>query len=134
MAKNTARKNDLQVVHTIARVLNFNDADIASAYVGTLPKGAVITGTDVYVTTAFNAVTSNNVSAGSQVTLNEVLTSAQAAAGSTGVKQNFAPNASPYLIDLAADTDIYATYNSTGSAATAGRCVIVTRFVPHTTT
>lgn len=130
MAKTTPRKYHQQMVHYVKRTINYNDADIAAAYVGTLPAGSVIIGTDVNVATAFNAVTSNNISAGSQATLNEVLTSAQAAAGTTGLKQNFAPNASPYLVDLAADQDIYASYNYTGSAPTAGKAVLIVRYVP----
>jgi hypothetical protein len=131
MAKTTPRKTQYQVVHTIARVLNYNDADVAAAYVGTIPAQSVVIATDAVVTTAFNGGV-NNMSVGTQAVLTELLTSAQGAAGSGGMKLANAPNASPFLVDTLLDQDVYANYNQSGSVATAGRAVLIVRYVPYT--
>lgn len=130
MAKTTARKYQQSVLHHITRVLNYNDADLAAAYVGTLPAGAVITGSEALVTAAFNSTGPNSVTMGSLATGTEVMTSAQTAVASTGYKSSVSPTAAPYLVDLAADTDIYAI--GVASAATAGRVILTVKYIAHT--
>ena len=61
----TARKNALQLVHYLRFTVNFNDTGIATG-VGKqwLPAGAMIIGTDVNISTAFNAGTTNALTVG----------------------------------------------------------------------
>jgi hypothetical protein len=134
MAKTTPRQFHTQQVHFLYKVVNYNDTGIGTAgtgvYVGTIPAGSVIIGTDAFVTTAFNAATTNVLTLGTQATTTEVVSAAALNEGATGVTQNIPPNASPFLVDLAADQDIYCLYTQSGTAATAGRCVFVVKYVP----
>lgn len=129
MAAPNPRTFHTQQVHYLRKVVNWNDTNIATGVkFGTLPAGAVCIGGHVHVTTAFNAGTTNSLSVGQVTTATELIAAASAVAGTAGVKLNIAPNASPFLIDLAADTDIYVLYAQTGTAASAGRAVITIEF------
>lgn len=133
-AGSTARQAHNEMVQTLRFVVNWNDSGIATAdtkKVGTLPAGALITGTDVFVTTAFNAATTNVLSIGYEATTNaNIVTNAQALAGAAGLKQNLPPNGLA-LLPLTADFNIFALYTQTGTAATAGKAVIVIKFVAN---
>src|SRR5205085_9094609 len=55
----------LQAEHTLRFTVNFNDAGVSAGVPKqTLPAGAIITGTDVFVQTPFNAGTTNVLTAG----------------------------------------------------------------------
>lgn len=131
-AGSTARQTHMELLHTLRFVVNYNDAGIAIAdtkKVGTLPAGALIVGTDVFVTTAFNAATTNVLSVGYEPTTNaNIVTNAQALAGALGLKQNLPPNGLA-LAPIVADSAVYALYTQTGAVATAGKAVIVIKFV-----
>lgn len=130
MAGTTPRATQFQLVHYLRKLVNWNDTGIATGVkMGTLPSGAIVIGTDVSVVTAFNAVTTNVLSAGSAATLTELAASATVAAGTAGLKQNIAPNASPYIGPIATDLDVFVAYTQTGTAATAGQAVIIVKFV-----
>lgn len=132
MAHTNPRQTQFQQAHYFRKLVNWNDANIGTGvYIGTLPAGAVLIGSHVHVTTAFNAATTNSLTVGSQSTLTEVVNAAASVAGTAGVKLNIAPNAAPFLVDLAADTDIYVAYTQTGTAATAGRAVITIEYAPN---
>jgi hypothetical protein len=61
----TARRNSSQQKGYLRFKVNYNDAGIATGNKKqTLPAGAIITRTDVLVTTAFNAATTNVLSVG----------------------------------------------------------------------
>lgn len=131
-AATTARQSAEQQVHYLRFTVNYNDTGIATGngkqY---LPKGAVIIGTDVVVTTAFNAATTNVLSIGTEAsTYTNIVTTAQAIAGTAGLKANLAPTGLA-LGPLAADAQVFALYTQTGTAATAGVAVIVVKYIPN---
>lgn len=126
----TARKNSAQQVGYLRFKVNFNDASIATgAGKQTLPAGAVIVGTDVLVTTAFNAVTTNVLSVGIEnPTYANIAAAASVIAGTAGLKQNIAPTGTA-LVPLAADSQVFALYTQTGAVATAGSAIVVVKYV-----
>lgn len=118
----TARRNALQVVHTARFKMNFNDAGIATG-VATgiwIPQGAIILPSLVEITTAFNAATTNVLSIGFEAsTYTNLVTTAQAVAGTAGYKPALSPTGLA-IVPLAADQQIYYLYTQTGAVATAG--------------
>jgi hypothetical protein len=131
-AATTARQSAEQQVHYLRFTVNYNDAGIATGngkqY---LPKGAVIIGTDVVVTTAFNAGTTNVLSIGTEAsTYTNIVTTAQAVAGTPGLKANLAPTGLA-LGPLAADAQVFALYTQTGTVASAGVAVVVIKYIPN---
>jgi hypothetical protein len=128
MPQNLARQYHTQQVHFIRKRVNFNDAGIAAGVLfGTLPAGAMITDIGVRVSTAFNAATTNVLTVGTAAGGAQVLTSAEAVAGTLGFKRGTTGNA----LSFAADQDLFATYTQTGTAATAGVADIVISYVPN---
>lgn len=109
--------------------VNFNDAGVAAgAPKQVLPAGALVLGTDVFVTTAFNAATTNVLEAGSAAGGNADLVGAALAEGAIGLTQNIAPTGI-FLAPLAADTPVFAQYTQTGAVATAGAAYFVIKYV-----
>lgn len=135
-AGSTARRLHQAQLHYIRAVINWNDAGIATAstkQIGTLPAGALIMGSQVNIETAFNAATTNVLSIGTEATTNtNLVTTAQAIAGTVGLK---GPTLAPTGLGLArfaADSPVYALYTQTGTAATAGVAVVTIYFtVPN---
>ncbi|MCK1277679.1 hypothetical protein IVB46_20930 [Bradyrhizobium sp. 61] len=128
----TARQSAEQQVHYLRFTVNFNDAGIATGNGKQwLPKGAVLIGTDVNIVTAFNAATTNVLSVGIEAsTYANIVTSAQTVSGTTGLKQNLAPTGTA-LVPLAADSQVFALYTQTGTAASAGQAVIIVKYIPN---
>jgi hypothetical protein len=126
-----ARKNDVQLVHYARFKVNYNDAGIASG-VGkqTLPKGSLIIGTDVIIATAFNAATTNVLTIGTTAAGTDIVNAAAVTEGTAAATLNIAPNAATAWAPLAADTQIFATFTQTGTAATAGAAYIIVKYVP----
>ena len=132
MAKPSPRQTQFQHTHYFRKTVNWNDTGIAAGvFIGTLPAGAIITNSTVYVATAFNAGTTNVLTVGSAATLTEVVNNAASIPGTLGYKTSITPNASPYQGALAADTDLYVAYTQTGTVASAGQAVIVIAFIPN---
>lgn len=125
-----ARNDYSQDVQTIRFTVRFNDAGIATGNgKQVLPAGAIILGTDVLVTTAFNAGTTNVLSVGFEpTTYTNLVTTGQAVAGTPGLKQNLIPTGTA-LVPLAADSQVYALYTQTGTAATTGVAYVVVKYV-----
>lgn len=128
-AGSTARNDYSQDLQTIRFRVNFNDAGIATGNAKQfLPAGAIIVGTDVLVTTAFNAATTNVLSVGFEAsTYTNLVTTAQAVAGTPGLKQNLIPTGTA-LVPLASDVQVYALYTQTGTAATTGVAYVIVKF------
>lgn len=126
-----ARQNDIQLVHYLRFKVNFNDLGVATGEgMQTLPKGALVIGTDIIVTTAFNAGTTNVLSVGTEATtFANLATSAEIVAGSPGIKQN-EPPVGAALGPLAADAQVFALYTQTGTAATTGAAYVVVKYIP----
>lgn len=129
-AGSIARNDSMQDVHTIRFKVNYNDAATGVAVAKqTIPAGSIIVGTDVQVTTAFNAATTNVLSVGFEAsTYANLATTAQTASGTPGLKQNLIPTGTA-LVPLAADSTVYALYSQTGAAATTGVAYVIVKFV-----
>src|SRR5882672_2082508 len=122
----------LQVVHTIRFTVNYNDAGIAAG-VGKqwLPAGAVIVGTDVVIATAFNAGTTNVLTVGTNAaSYNNIVAGGAAPENAVALTNGIKPSGAA-LGPLANDVQVFATYNQTGTAATAGKAHVVVRYAPN---
>lgn len=120
-----ARKSQVQAIHQISRTINYNDAGVAAGLeVGTLPAGARALRTQVVVETGFNAATTNTISVGTTAGGTDLVNAT--AAGSAVLTTTAVPAAK---VVQAADTTIYATYASTGAAATAGVATVIVEYV-----
>ncbi len=127
----TAREYHTQQVHYLRKTVNFNDANVGTAVlVGTLPAGAQIVDAVTNVLTVFNAGTTNVLTAGTNSSsYDNIIGSGDVAEGSTG--GNRAAVATATAGSYASDTDVYAKYAQTGTAATTGKAVIVISYVPN---
>lgn len=132
MAGTSPRLTQYQLKGYLRFTVNYNDAGIATGNKKqTLPAGCVITRTDVFITTAFNAATTNVLSVGYEAsTFANIVTNAQALAGAAGLKSNLPPNGVA-LLPLVGDQDVFAMYTQTGAVATAGVAVIVIEYIPN---
>ena len=104
---------------------------VASAFgihVGKLPAGSFIHGTDVHIATAFNAGTTNVFTVGNSTTADAYATTAEVIAGTPGTKRNLSGSANLGYVPL--ETQVYAKYSQTGTAATAGVAHVTMRFTP----
>lgn len=129
---NTARDNYEQQVSFFRKTLNFADAAAAAngIVIGFLPAGAMIETSSVDVSAAFNAGTLNDVTVGTNPTAyDNILTSAQIAAGTQGVKRSLAPTLR--VDQVTAPTMVYLKTNLTGTAATAGQLTITVQFMTN---
>jgi hypothetical protein len=136
MATNTAGSvareiHGLQAVHTFRKTVNFNDTGIGTADtvpIGVIPAGAFIIDVKVKIVTAFNAGTTNVLTAGSNAGSDNNIVAAgdvdETATGTTSVSTGWG-------LAFAADTTIYARYTQTGGAATTGQATFVISYVPN---
>lgn len=124
MARNPLYENpfrspeDCGVLH-VCRKVTLGDPKLA---VGTFPigaaeKNAIPIRAGVSITTVFNAATTNVLTLGTTADDDGFVTSANAAAGTLGVKEG---SGALMGIPLAADTVFYAKFTQTGTAATTG--------------
>lgn len=114
----------------IRRTVNlaqFGNATNGRVPIGALEAGAVPMHCHVYIETAFNAATTNVLEIGTIDDDDGFCTSANAAAGSTGWKDNQKGALSG--IPLAADKIVYARFQQSGTAATTGKAVVTLYFV-----
>jgi hypothetical protein len=125
------------------KTVNFNDANIATGVkFGALPQGAYITGVRCYVSTAFNAGTTNSIAVGTTASGSDVLAAGTTAgtncvAATTG-NQNIT-SAAGLGLAVAAGTptgsnggfDLFARFTQTGTAATAGQVTIVIDYIAN---
>lgn len=124
-----ARKTQLQVVHTISRTINYNDAGITTGVqIGTLPAGSLIDETSVLTSTAWNGTVSVALSVGTALTGTQLIsgTDVRTAAARVDTQTPIA-NAGP----LAADTPIYASVALGGTAGSAGVSTVIVYYVPN---
>ena len=129
MAKRNPREYHTQQVHYLRKTVNFNDAGIASGvYMGTLPAGAQIVDTVVNVVTAFNAVSTNVLTVGTNSTSYDNIV------GSGGVDESSATGqrvTTGLSLEFASDADVYVKYTQSGTAADAGQAVIVVAYAAN---
>lgn len=123
----TARQTHYQDVHFLRASVAL--ADLGSAVrIGTLPAGARVLNTEVFIETAFNAGTTNVFDVGFAGTIGAFMPTGTALAGATGQKTS-KPSALNGVI--AADTDVIVTYSQTGTAATTGLATIILTYSPN---
>lgn len=125
-----AREYREQEVHYLRKTVRFDDVGIAAgvAFGASLPAGALITSTLVLIETAFNAGTTNVLVVGTTAGGNDLVANADAAAGVAGAKR---PDTATVKGRLAADTPVFVSYTSTGTAPSAGVATIVFAYVPN---
>lgn len=128
-----ARFQSRQVVNTWRKQVNFNDAGIgATAGVAgiMLPIGAFILRVMVEIVVAFNAVTTNVLTVGSNATANNIVAAGdvdEAAVGIYDVTRGLGRS-----LTAAADTLVSVKYTQTGTAATTGQAEIVIIYEANT--
>lgn len=124
------------------KTVNFNDANIATGVkIGAIPAGAFIVGVKCYVTTAFNAGTTNNLLIGTTATGGQWLASGVTAgtncvAATTGIQSITAAAGLGLSVTNGATPsgstgawDVFVSYTQTGTAATAGAVTYVIEYV-----
>ena len=128
MATGNARQTHLQVTHNIRAAIAYGDAALtAGKRVGTIPKGCRIVSAHLIVETAFNAGTTNPISAGVTALGTDFF---NASAGQTPAFNTTTMTNTISALASAADQDIYVSYVPTGTAATAGSAVLIVNYVP----
>jgi hypothetical protein len=120
--------------------VNFNDPRIASGvWYATLPKNAYILQIDAYVTTAFNAATTNVITLGvTAASANEILASG-ITAGTPGIYHLTAAAGLGLAVTAVAGNQtalngavpVFVKYAQTGTAATTGQVTIVLTFAKN---
>ena len=133
-----------QAVQYYRFTLNFNDPNISTGQVfGALGCNAYILTMDAYVTTAFNAGTTNVVTVGAtSASANEIIASGTITPGSTGVQHLTSAAGLGTAITSNATyqqnggvvpcyVPLYAKYAQTGTAATAGAVTVIIAYVPN---
>lgn len=130
-AQTNARQYDAQMVHYIRKGLTFADNGVARV-VGKIPAGSQIlnVSSGVFVTTAFNAGTTNTLNIGT--TADDDLYMTVAALGTKAFvaldEAATATNVNTWYVS--ADTTITATVVLSGTAATAGACEVIITYIP----
>lgn len=127
MALKNPRSFHTQQIHYLRADVSFDTANIATGVIiGTLPSGAQVVDAVVNVTTAFNAATTNVLTAGTVgASYDNIVGAADVTEGTTGGYRAAILTAGR---QVAADTDVYARYTQTGTAATTGKATIVIAF------
>lgn len=116
-------------IQYLRRTITFDSKQGANGLpIGALEAGAVPLGCDVTIVTAFNAVSSNALVIGTVGNDDGFADNTGTVPGTPGFKQNLVGADSG--VPLAADTVVYAKYTQTGTAATAGKAVVVLKFAP----
>lgn len=127
------RQDPRQVINTLKRTLNFNDADIAkAAFDNALPKSSFVTQVQAEIVTAFNAGSTNPITVGTNgpATYNNLLASGDITAATPAVYQISAASTAKLgrAFAASADVPVFATYIPTGTPVTTGVAVIVICF------
>lgn len=129
-ASGTARNDGTQNVHFIGKDITFATTGIGTAdtvKVGRVPAGSMLMPTQVRITTAFNAATTNVLTVGQNASANtDIVAAGELNEGATGVTIV----ATGCALTFASDTDIYVRYTQTGTAATTGAASIIIPYFP----
>ena len=124
----TGRLFNSQQTHYLRKRIDFNSAASGTGVlVGTLPANAQVTSVSVCVTTAFNAATNNFVDVGTLGSASALVGHGSVTATAVGVT-SVAPASLGGVLSASGETDLYATYTQSGTAATAGSANIVVHY------
>jgi len=124
-----ARQDPRQVVNTLKKTVNYNDANIATgvAFENYLPQSAFITDVKVEVVTAFNAATTNVLTVGTVgAAYNNIVAAGDLNPGVIGVYE--ATRSYGRSLANAGAVLPVAKYTQTGAAATAGQAIVCISF------
>jgi len=123
-----ARRDPRQLTNTLKRTVNFTDSDVLQfSFQNSLPQGAFITNVLVEVVTAFNAVTTNQMSVGTNTTsFNNIIANGDVAMNSTGVTK--VSRGLGRSLTAAQDTSVFGTITVSGTSATTGTAIILIEF------
>lgn len=124
------RENVPQTVCYIRKKVTFADAGISAGVpVEWLRKGSIILGTDVLVTTVFNAVTTNVLTVGINSTAyDNIVAAGDVSEAAVALTQSIKPTGTA-LVPLAADSQVFVKFTQTGTAATTGEAYVIIKFV-----
>ena len=123
------RSNVTQQEHYFRATVSFDTPLIGTAGkvpLGTLPAGAIVTGMLVKITAAFNAATTNVLTVGTAADASAVLGATDIDEADVDITQAF----TAYGYNPTVDTPLFIKYAQTGTAATAGRAIIILFYVP----
>jgi len=128
-----ARITQYQAPHSLRKMINFNDAGLSAGVPLSqpIPAGSIITSVIVQIATPFNAATTNVLAVGTTGTGTDLMTSAEAVAGTQGQKTAVAYKSTAASNPLANDTNIFVSYSQTGTAATAGVAYVMITYHPN---
>lgn len=126
MAGTSARNNGSQTIHYLRKKITFADGAVT---VGVVPTNAIVLRAYAVVTTAFNAATTNVLDIGTSADDDGFAT--DIALGTIGVITADEFATSNDMGPMASDTTLTATYQQTGTAATAGVAYVVVEYAPN---
>lgn len=121
-----ARQDPRQVLNTLKKTVNYNDPGIATGlpFDNYLPQNAFIENVLTEVVTAFNAATTNVLTAGTVgPNYTNIVSAADVTEGTPGVYASTGGRGRS--LTAAGDVLPYAQYTQTGTAATTGQAIIV---------
>jgi hypothetical protein len=121
-----ARQDPRQVLNTLKKTINFNDVGVAAGvpFDNYLPQNAFIENVLTEVVVAFNAGTTNVLTAGTVgPTYNNIVSAADVTEGTPGVYPSTGGRGRS--LTAAAAVLPFAQYTQTGTAATTGQAIIV---------
>lgn len=123
---NAVRHPEDTGVGHIRRTVTLAQLLLGTVKIGTLEAGAIPLRAYAIISTGFDAGSTNVLVFGSAADDDGLVTSANAAAGTPGIK---AGSGAELGIPLAANTSFFAKYSQTGTAATTGKAILVCEFV-----
>lgn len=131
-AGSAARQFQAQMLHYLRFDVTYSDAGIsAGVSKQTLPAGAIIVGTDVLVSTTFNAQTTNVLTVGTNgTTANNIIASGDVDETTAGLTKSVSPTGAA-LGKLASDLPVWVKYTQTGTVATQGAATVIVKYVPN---
>lgn len=123
-----ARKYVTSQTHYLRQDIAYNSSGISSGFsLGTLPTGAIIEKVQVKVTTAFNAGTTNQLDVGTGSDDDAFVDYTNSDVDLTATGSTFVWRGAD-VATLTSDTEIFAKYTQTGTAASAGAATIIVYF------
>lgn len=116
------------VVQCIRKDIAYTVTSGTQYKIGNVPKGAVVIGTTVGITTAFNAGTTNVLIVGTSGD-DDALVAAAGVDETAVAVTRVAPATLAGAVAASADTDIYVKFTQSGTAASAGAAWVVVEYV-----
>lgn len=124
-----ARQDPRQVVNTLKKTVNYNDAGIAAglAMDNPLPQNAFIMRVLVEIVAVFNAITTNVMTVGTVgPTYNNIVNAGDINEAVLGVYD--VTRALGRSLTAAGDVTVFVQYTQTGTAASAGQAIVLIAF------